>query len=83
MNNWLRFAVEAHPTPTVSGHRIRLKYMTQVKSRPPSFVIFCTKGDDVPDSYKRYLINTLKKDFDLFATPIRLTFRTQKNPYKK
>jgi GTP-binding protein len=83
MNSWLRFAVEAHPTPTISGHRIRLKYMTQVKSRPPSFVIFCTKGDDVPDSYKRYLINTLKKDFDLWATPVRLTFRTQKNPYSK
>ena len=81
LNQWLRFTIDNHPTPTVSGRRIRLKYMTQIKTRPPTFVIFCTKGDDLPDSYKRYLINTLKKDFNLKPTPVRISFKTQKNPF--
>lgn len=81
LNDWLRFTLEAHPTPIVSGRRIRLKYITQIKTRPPTFRIFCTKGADLPDSYVRYLINTLRRDFKLPAVPIRFQFQTQKNPY--
>lgn len=81
LNDWLRFTVDAHPTPIVSGHRIRLKYITQIKTRPPTFRVFCTKAADLPDSYVRYLTNTLRRDFSMPAVPIRFQFKTQKNPY--
>ena len=81
LNKWLNAAIQTHSPPTVSGRRIRLKYMTQVKSRPPTFVVFCTKADDVPDSYQRYLVNSLRKDFDMPGVPIRLSFRSSVNPY--
>ena len=81
LNKWLSAAIQTHAPPTISGRRIRLKYMTQVKSRPPTFVVFCTKSDDVPDSYQRYLVNSLRKDFDMPGVPIRLTFRSSANPY--
>ncbi|MDP3372497.1 MAG: ribosome biogenesis GTPase Der [Candidatus Paracaedibacteraceae bacterium] len=82
LNRWLQFTVEAHPTPIVAGHRIRLKYMTQIKSRPPTFKVFCTKASDLPDSYVRYLTNSLRRDFKMPAVPIRFQFKTQKNPYE-
>jgi GTP-binding protein len=81
LNRWLQLTTEAHPAPAVSGRRIRLKYITQIKNRPPTFIVFCTKADDLPDSYKRYLINTLRQDFSMPGVPIRLSFRASKNPY--
>jgi GTP-binding protein len=83
LNDWLRFTIESHPTPIVSGHRIRLKYITQIKTRPPTFRIFCTKASDLPDSYVRYLTNTLRRDFKMPAVPLRFQFKTQKNPFAK
>jgi GTP-binding protein len=65
----------------VSGRRIRLNYITQPKSRPPSFVLFCTRADAVPADYKRYLVNALRETFDMPGTPIRLTLREKDNPF--
>jgi GTPase len=83
LNRWLEFTTSAHPAPMVSGHRIRLKYMTQIKTRPPTFAVFASKAEQLPDSYTRYLINNLRKDFDLEGVPIRIQVRTTKNPYVK
>jgi GTP-binding protein len=83
LNRWLAATVAAHPPPAVSGRRIRLDYITQPKSRPPSFVLFLSRADAVPDSYRRYLVNSLRESFDLPGTPIRLTLREKKNPYGK
>jgi GTP-binding protein len=82
LNRWFEQAVSAHPPPAVSGRSLRLNYITQAKSRPPSFVIFCTRADAVPDAYKRYLLNSLRETFDLPGTPIRLTLREKDNPFK-
>jgi GTPase len=82
LNRWFEHAVSAHPPPAVSGRSLRLNYITQAKSRPPSFVIFCTRADAVPGAYKRYLLNSLREAFDLPGTPIRLTLREKDNPYK-
>jgi GTP-binding protein len=65
----------------VSGRRLKLNYITQTKARPPSFVIFCTRADAVPDSYLRYLINSLREVFDMPGTPIRVTLREKSNPF--
>jgi GTPase len=81
LNRWLTAAMSAHPPPAVSGRRIRLDYLTQPKTRPPSFVLFCTRADAIPDAYKRYLVNGLRETFDLPGTPIRLTLREKQNPY--
>ena len=81
LNRWFEDTISAHPPPAVSGRRLKLNYITQAKSRPPSFVIFCTRADAVPDSYKRYLTNEMREAFDLPGTPIRLTLREKKNPY--
>jgi GTP-binding protein len=83
LNRWLADVTSAHPPPAVSGRRIRLDYLTQPKSRPPSFVLFCSRADAVPEAYRRYLINDLRDTFDLPGTPIRLTLREKKNPYAK
>jgi GTP-binding protein len=82
LNRWLAEAA-AHPPPAVSGRRIRLGYLTQPKSRPPTFVLFTSRTDAVPDAYRRYLVNSLREVFDLPGTPIRLTLREKKNPYAK
>jgi GTPase len=66
----------------VSGRRLKFNYMTQPKSRPPTFVLFCTRADAVPDSYKRYMVNSLRESFDLPGTPIRLTLREKDNPFE-
>jgi GTP-binding protein len=81
LNRWLARALAAHPPPAVSGRRLKLNYITQPKARPPSFVIFCTRADAVPDAYQRYLINGLRDEFGLPGTPIRLTLREKANPY--
>jgi GTPase len=82
LNRWFEHAVSAHPPPAVSGRSLRLNYITQAKSRPPSFVIFCTRADAVSDAYERYLLNSLREAFDLPGTPIRLTLREKDNPYR-
>ena len=82
LNRWFEHVVSAHPPPAVSGRSMRLNYITQAKSRPPSFVVFCTRADAVPDAYKRYLLNSLRETFDLPGTPIRLALREKDNPYK-
>ena len=81
LNRWLAQATTDHPPPAVAGRRIRLNYITQPKTRPPSFVLFCTRADAVPDAYRRYLVNGLRETFDLPGTPIRLTLREKSNPY--
>ena len=81
LNRWLEQMTSAHPPPAVSGRSIRLTYVTQPKARPPSFVIFCTRADKVPDDYRRYLINGLRDSFDMPGTPIRLTLREKANPF--
>ncbi|SFK68009.1 ribosome biogenesis GTPase Der [Shimia haliotis] len=84
LNRWLAGMLEQHPPPAPQGKRIKLRYMTQAKTRPPGFVVMCSHPDKMPDSYSRYLVNGLREDFDMPGTPIRLTMRGQgdKNPYK-
>ncbi len=84
LNRWLTGMLEQHPPPAPQGKRIKLRYMTQAKTRPPGFVVMCSHPDKMPDSYSRYLVNGLREDFDMPGTPIRLTMRGQgdKNPYK-
>jgi GTP-binding protein len=83
LNRWIGFVVEKHPPPAVAGRRIRLKFMNQKKSRPPTFVLFGNQLDSLPDSYLRYLMNQLRQDFDLHGTPLRFQFKSPKNPYGK
>ncbi len=84
LNRWLTGMLEQHPPPAPGGKRIKMRYMTQVKTRPPGFVVMTSFPDQVPASYTRYLVNGLREDFDMPGTPIRLTLRDQgdKNPYK-
>jgi GTP-binding protein len=84
LNRWLAGMVEAHPPPAPGGRRIKLRYMTQIKTRPPAFVLMTSRPDDVPESYSRYLVNGLRAAFDMPGTPVRLTLRSQgeKNPFK-
>ncbi|MBC7145841.1 MAG: ribosome biogenesis GTPase Der [Thioclava marina] len=84
LNNWLRAMTEAHPPPAPGGRRIKLRYITQAKTRPPGFVVKTTYADKIPESYERYLINGLRESFDMPGTPIRLYMRDQgkDNPYK-
>jgi GTP-binding protein len=82
LNRWFEDAVSSHPPPAVSGRRLKLNYITQVKSRPPSFVLFCSRADAVPENYLRYLIHGMRHAFDLPGTPIRITLREKENPFK-
>ncbi|MDC9810333.1 ribosome biogenesis GTPase Der [Rhizobium binxianense] len=82
LNRWLETQQIQHPPPAVSGRRIKLKYMTQVKARPPAFMISCTRSDALPESYTRYLINGLRADFDMPSVPIRIHFRSADNPFE-
>jgi GTPase len=81
LNRWFEQAVDANPPPAVSGRRLKLNYITQTKGRPPSFVVFCSRADAVPQSYLRYLTNSLREAFDLPGTPIRITLREKANPF--
>lgn len=81
LNRWFEQAVAANPPPAVSGRRLKLNYITQTKSRPPSFVIFCSRADAVPASYLRYLTNSMRETFKLPGTPIRITLREKANPF--
>lgn len=84
LNQWLAAMIEAHPPPAPGGRRIKLRYMTQVKTRPPGFVVMCSHPQNLPEAYSRYLVNGLRADFDMPGTPIRLWMRSQAddNPYK-
>ncbi len=81
LNDWLAFQLERHPPPAPAGRRIKLRYMTQARARPPTFALFCSRPADLPDSYKRYLINGLRQDFGLAGVPVRINLRKSKNPY--
>src|SRR5690606_31017010 len=83
LNRWLAEVVESHPPPAVSGRRIKLRYMTQAKARPPTFIAFCSRPEALPDAYRRYLVNGLREAFDLPGVPIRLTLRKRDNPFDK
>ncbi|PTM61723.1 ribosome biogenesis GTPase Der [Phreatobacter oligotrophus] len=78
---WLQETVDHHPPPAVSGRRIKLRYMTQAKVRPPTFVTFCSRPEALPESYLRYLVNGLRESFDLQGTPIRFHLKKTDNPY--
>ena len=81
LNRWLAAAREHYPPPLVAGRRLRLRYITQVNTRPPTFALFASKPGELPDSYRRYLVNALRQDFDLPGTPIRMMLRKGENPY--
>ncbi len=83
LNRWLSEMIERHPPPAVAGRRLKLRYLTQTKTRPPTFVVFCSRPDVLPDAYKRYLVNALRTDFDLPGTPIRLILRKGDNPFAR
>jgi GTP-binding protein len=81
LNDWLAMAVQRHPPPAVNGRRVRPKYMAQTKARPPTFVLFASRAAQLPDSYRRYLINSIRESFDLPGVPIRVTVKSNRNPF--
>ncbi|CCG09109.1 Small GTP-binding protein domain [Pararhodospirillum photometricum DSM 122] len=82
LNRWLQGMLERHPLPLGKhGRRLKIRYATQAKIRPPTFALFMTRPDDLPESYVRYLTSGLREDFDMAGIPIRLLFRATKNPY--
>jgi GTP-binding protein len=83
LNRWFERAIEANPPPAPGGKRIKMRYVTQVKTRPPSFVIFGTRVDQLPASYERYLVNSMRRDLGFGAVPVRLTLRAPKNPFDR
>jgi GTP-binding protein len=83
LNRWFEDAVEANPPPAPKGQRIKLRYITQVKSRPPTFVVFGNRTDELPESYRRYLLNAMRRDLKLGPVPLRLDFRGRGNPFDK
>jgi GTPase len=83
LNRWLAAIQEHHPPPLVGARRLKLRYMTQANTRPPTFALFASRPAELPDSYRRYLVNALRQDFDLPGTPIRLMLRKGENPYAR
>lgn len=83
LNDWLGMAVQRHPPPAVGGRRIKPKYIAQIKARPPTFVLNCSRADQMPEQYRRYLVNSLRESFDLPGVPIRITIKSGANPYEK
>lgn len=81
LNRWIASMESQNPAPLVNGRHNRLKYITQIKTRPPTFALWVSRPDELPDSYKRYLVNGLRRDFDMPGVPVRLMVRTSKNPY--
>lgn len=81
LNRWFENALERHPPPLVDGRRLKLRYVTQAKARPPTFLAFGTRAERIPDDYSRYLVNSLRETFELPGTPIRLQLRGTKNPF--
>jgi GTP-binding protein len=83
LNRWLNAIQERHPPPLAAGRRLRLRYITQVNTRPPTFALFASKPGELPESYRRYLVNALRRDFDLPGTPVRMMLRKGDNPYAR
>ena len=83
LNRWFERAIEANPPPAPGGKRIKLRYVTQAKTRPPGFVLFGTRVDQLPESYQRYLVNGIRRDLGFGAVPVRLTLRAAKNPFDR
>jgi GTP-binding protein len=83
LNRWFEDAVEANPPPAPGGKRIKLRYITQVKTRPPAFVVFGTRVDQLPESYRRYLLNSMRRELGLGPVPLRLSMRSPKNPFDR
>ncbi|MEL7139295.1 MAG: ribosome biogenesis GTPase Der [Pseudomonadota bacterium] len=83
LNDWLAAMLSAHPPPAPGGRRIRIRFATQVKSRPPSFIAFCSRPEELPAAYTRYLVGGLRRDFGLAGVPIRFDYRKRENPYDK
>jgi len=81
-NRWLADTLEKHPAPSVSGRRIKIRYGAQIKTRPPTFTLFCNRPEALPDSYIRYMENELRRDFDLPGVPLRLSLKKGENPYE-
>jgi GTP-binding protein len=81
LNRWLHEAMTRNPPPVVDGRRIKPRYITQIKARPPTFVLMCSRADDLPDTYRRFLLNGIRKAFALPAVPMRLFVRQSRNPY--
>ena len=81
LNDWLAMAIQRHPPPSVGGKRIKPKYMAQTKARPPTFVLFSSRAEQMPEQYRRYLVNSLRESFDMPGVPIRVTMKSNKNPY--
>jgi GTPase len=81
LNRWFEAALERHPPPLVDGRRLKLRYVTQAKARPPTFLAFGTRAERIPEDYSRYLVNSLRETFNLPGTPIRLQLRGTKNPF--
>jgi GTPase len=81
LNRWLEGVIAHHPPPAVAGRRLKIKYITQIKTRPPGFVLSCTRPDAVPQSYIRYLTNELRSAFDMPGVPIRMLVRASENPF--
>ncbi|MBA15726.1 MAG: ribosome biogenesis GTPase Der [Sphingomonas sp.] len=83
LNRWFERAIEANPPPAPGGKRIKPRYVTQAKTRPPSFILFGTRVDLLPESYRRYLVNGIRKEFGFGAVPVRLTLRAPRNPFDR
>ena len=83
LNRWLEGLISHHTPPLVKGRRLKIKYMTQVKARPPTFHLFCNMADEFPESYLRYIVSSLRESFELPGTPIRLLLKESGNPFEK
>ncbi len=81
LNEWLHAAIARHPPPAVGGKRIKPRYITQIKARPPTFVLICSRAEEMPESYKRYLVNGIREAFEMHAAPVRLIVKAGKNPF--
>jgi GTP-binding protein len=81
LNDWLLYVTQKHPPPAPNGKRIKPRYMAQMKTRPPTFVMMASRGNEMPDTYKRYLLNELREAFDLPGVPLRLIIKQGKNPF--
>ncbi|HET9427155.1 MAG TPA: ribosome biogenesis GTPase Der [Allosphingosinicella sp.] len=83
LNRWFEEAVEKNPPPAAGGKRIKLRYITQVASRPPTFILFGNRTEELPESYRRYLVNGIRRDLGFGAVPVRLTARSSRNPFDR